>query len=446
VRNERGSAFLLTVIICMVITVVAGTLVIQSGVETRQAQREEHDLQAYYLALSGADAVAELIMNKPQIVDQIIGHSTTAELGNGHFTAQVLEEDGGLRIVSTGVVKDASRVVELTLLTSSKTPEIKHAAFVGGSGGGTEVVKVMGSGRISGAVGTNAVHAGAISLGGSAVIDGDVFVGTGADVSKVVTTQGSARVTGRVGHLLEEIHYSPPGFPEFPVLPSRPNFYTPWKDDLDYRIEEDGHYDYIEVTSSRTLKIDVGGGERRIRVREINIQGDVELINVGENGRLILYVDETFSTSGNRKINYRSDGVHDPATLTIYYAGANVFGNEQFNLCGNLVVKNAPVKITGSSAFRGSIFSGGDSVSVSGSASTLMGLIYAPDAAVEVLGSGVTHAVVSKSLTILGSARVEYDETIRTDYFPPGVLTGGGGQPAYTKGYYSSGQSASSGS
>ncbi len=90
-------------------------------------------------------------------------------------------------------------------------------------------------------------------------------------------------------------------------------------------IAADGHYDTIKTTGNRTLKIDLGGfGERKIRVRNLELGGPIELINVGgDNGRLILYVEESISKiNGNPYINYPSDnGPFNISALTLYYAG-----------------------------------------------------------------------------------------------------------------------------
>ncbi len=158
-------------------------------------------------------------------------------------------------------------------------------------------------------------------------------------------------------------------------------------------IAADGHYDTIKTTGNRTLKIDLGFGERKIRVRNLELGGPIELINVGgDNGRLILYVEESISKiNGNPYINYPSDnGPFNISALTLYYAGTKQFWNEQFKIGGNIVVKDAPIFIGHGVMLRGNLITGGDSVTISGGANATEGLIYAPEAKVVLENGGAT--------------------------------------------------------
>lgn len=96
--NEEGSAILLTLVI---------TLVLYALTESRHVQREEMDLQAYYLARSGADAVPQGIIDNPQHYQVLIGLSSEPVylgVNGGFFTVKILEENGTLSLTFTGVV------------------------------------------------------------------------------------------------------------------------------------------------------------------------------------------------------------------------------------------------------------------------------------------------------------------------------------------------------
>lgn len=72
------------------------------------------------------------------------------------------------------------------------------------------------------------------------------------------------------------------------------NYSTP--EDKDYLINEDGRYNRIDITNGgRTVIIDLQNKTRIIRVKDINIQADVKLINPG---RLLLYVDKSITMGG----------------------------------------------------------------------------------------------------------------------------------------------------
>ena len=451
VKDEQGSTLLLTMVVMLVLLLLGGTLSLYSMTNARQAQLAEYDLQAYYLARSGADALAQAIIKEPDRLEGIMGSgiSEPVELGDGQgiFTVEVLQEDSNIKIVSTGVVGGITRHVGLTLklLRENEIPDFTNAIVARGLGSSSHPsVQVSGSGKIRGRVVTNTVDQHSVLLSGNSRIKGDLVVGPVDNPWNVLKTDGSGMLEGSIESLENFVSYPAISFPDFPNdLPKRENFSTPWIEGEDYRISEDGHYDKINVTSSRTLKIDLNEGTREIRVRHITIEGPIELINVGENGRLILYVDEVFATSGGRNINFQSDGNHRPETLTVYYAGKPTFGDAHFNLCGNVIVKDAPVKIERGVVFRGSIFSGGSSVDIGGSASTKMGLIYAPAANVRVGGSAYTNAIVASYLDINGDAEVNYEDFFDTSWIPKeifGSSSEGEAGSGYYRGFWSAGK------
>ncbi len=419
-HDERGSALLLTVVVVVVLLFLAGSLGVIAMVESRMAQREAQAMQAYYLARSGADAMAQAIINDPAILKEDILNRTSIpsslQGGLGEFSVKVVPEGGGFLIESTGVVGDIERVVSLVLIQGAIGSPFEHAVFTIGTPSNPDI-KVDGSAKISGPVGTKS-----------------------DDVNSVVVVGGGS-ITGE-REFSSKLQYPQPNFPDFPGdLPSRPDFKMEWKKDLDYRITEDGYYQKITTSSGWTLKIDLQGGVRKLRVRQFTIAGPIELINVGEKGRLILYIDEGFSMGGNYNINYTSDGSNNPETLTIYYAGGQTFGNAQFNLCGNVVVKDAPIKLGNGSKFHGSIFSqSSKDVTIDGAAIAANGIVYAPKAKVTVTGSAQTGTIIASSMVVSGNSRVTFAGGPDLDSFPEGVLGtsfGQEGKHRYSRGLWS---------
>ncbi len=441
-KKERGSALILTIIIMLVLVVIGGALAVFGMVEVRQAQREEDELQAYYLARSAVDAIAQYIIENPQSIDELLDQK---DLGFGYlkgdkfFVEVKRENENTIKIRSTGVYNGVERSVQLGLLQKSQVLELDKVIYATRGGDSKNpALKIEGSAKIVGDVVANTTGKNSVTLSGEGEIQGNLIVGANADPTKVVEVlDNGPGVSGKLRNLSDAIDYPPAPFPDIPIdLEPQDDFSTPWKKELDYRITQSGHYNKIEVTDGRTLKIDLSEA-RTIVVHSLKVEGTVELVNVAEGSELKLYVLETFSTSGNRKINYGEDG--DPNNLTLYYAGSETFGDAQFKFGGNIVVKNAEIKIAEGCKIEGSIFShSSKDVLISGGASTTKGLIYAPDAQVAVReGAEVEGAVVASSLRLSGNSRVVF----RPEYFDegnlrPGLLPGAVGK-AFAKGTWS---------
>ncbi len=421
-KNEQGSTLLLTIVVTFVLLFLGGALTLHSLTEIRQAQKEEYELQAYYLARSGADIVAQAIINDAELFLEFLEINDGQELDFGHIpsemgsiiaAARVVE--GDYRITSTGTFRDASKTMELLLRNHQIELNLKQAIFAAGDstdGGREPVIKLEGGAHIEGDVVTNTTRERSIQFVGGTWVDGNLYVGPGGDPEKVVEVHDNGQgVLDEMETLLEAQSFPPVVFPELPTnLPSRRDFLL--EHGTPDTISADGHYDTIKTTGNRKLKIDVGFGERKIRVRNLELGGPIELINVGDNGRLILYVEESISKIGcNPNINYPGDeGPFNISALTLYYAGTKQFWNEQFKVAGNIVVKEAPVFIGQGVMLRGSLITGGDSVTISGGANATEGLIYAPGAKVVLENGGASGAVVARSLHMSGGTSVRYSE------------------------------------
>ena len=83
------------------------------------AQKEEASMQAFYLARSGADAIAQYMMNLPDDYESIPFNQPSSPVPLSGFDdrsiVEVREETPNLRIVSTGFVGGQQRTLELLL-------------------------------------------------------------------------------------------------------------------------------------------------------------------------------------------------------------------------------------------------------------------------------------------------------------------------------------------
>ena len=155
------------------------------------------------------------------------------------------------------------------------------------------------------------------------------------------------------------------------------------------------------------MVFDVGNSDLIIRVKKFAVTGsaDVEINRTGD-GRLLLYVDDIFTSTAH----FNEDG--PPAALIIYYRGttANLSFSDWVKLPAHFFAEKANLAIGGSGGLIGNIITLGDSVVINGGSHSVVRVVYAPNAHVEVSGGGgLRGAVVSGSCSVLGSSRVIYD-------------------------------------
>jgi Tfp pilus assembly protein PilX len=154
VIDERGLAVPLVLVIMVVLMLLGTTLLQYSVSDALQVSRDEKRMQAYYIARSGAEAIAEWIIKHPgEAIDLINApKSDPASLGRGTFEVDVAGDTDNISIKSTGKVNDVNQSVTLTL----KRMDIfkKWALFSASSE--DNIVINSGSAGIEGDLGANA--------------------------------------------------------------------------------------------------------------------------------------------------------------------------------------------------------------------------------------------------------------------------------------------------
>lgn len=121
--NKNGSTLIITVFLVMLMSMLALALFTIAVSDNKQVVQQDHQMQSYYLARSGADAVAEFLIKNPLEVDNINGNtSATYSYGDGvvEITATVTDRhlDGTpseIQLLSVGTVEERSKTVTLTL-------------------------------------------------------------------------------------------------------------------------------------------------------------------------------------------------------------------------------------------------------------------------------------------------------------------------------------------
>lgn len=408
----------MTIIVTIVLLFLGGSLGLLATSENRMAQREEQAMQAYYLARSGADAMAQYIIDYPSVLEDISGlNSERVYLGQGqdeYFTVRVDRNEAGLVVInSTGSSKGSQASIQLALDNDG----LFESAVVGLSSGtsSSPAITITGNPTIKGDVATNSSLPGSVRISGNIKLDGTLYVSADAeDPKKVVNQTGHGKIN------IVPLS-SPMNYPKI-VFPDPPTGLTKYGNKTDNTtIMADGHYDSIKT--SKTLKISLGGGTRIIRVGTLDLSQDVELLDVSPNGRLILYVENTITgLNGNSKINWTPGGKNDPKSLTIYYAGTNTLTiNGNFKMTANIVVDRANVDISGNIDLNGNLFSNGPQVEISGNIE--QSLVYVPKGRVSLPGNSKLGAVIANTLSITGNSDIVIPKGAEfAKSFPDGIF------------------------
>lgn len=311
-KDDKGSILVLVMFTMVVLLVMATALVSISSTDLVHALRQEKKAQAFYLARSGADAVATYLIANPGQTNTLLSSGPgTGSLDSGDFSVTVEPgADGGLLITSTGYYEGVASRVTLELLRTTgelETPYFDRAVF---SNSDLNISHPRSE-----------VHGDVESRG---TITGNPAPG----YQKFTNSQ-------RV--------YSSPSFPD--DIAATAAVLNVGNHQFAY-INNDGYYKRITVNPDGTLYINTGGGIVRVVVEDITVQGTVQIIG---GGRLLLYVLNSAlmqtphsSTAGGSLVVFVQDGKY---LQTIAHA--------QFN--GYVYAPNATVAIQSHAEFVGSI-------------------------------------------------------------------------------------------
>lgn len=435
----------LVLIVFMVFMVLGVTALSMGTADYRHSLYQDHKMQAFYLAKSGAQTLSAYLIEKSyhesfQNMNQLIENisdktSDVASFGDGSIviTTERKTENGQQKIdiISTGTYGNVSETVAVTLLIEVQSgggdfnPSSEENALVTLNEDAALALELTGGAFLNGNVMINATKENSIKFrgGGYRIRNGSLYIPHTSEPHFVIDTDKGDNFsnlppeydnpnlgTGWINDwaFWRDIEVSPNGvkfasmptypsaaypepvFPQFPRIgdlpvPANLDYTTPWIEGLYYPILQDGYYNSIVPSSSRTITVDMAGGDRIIRVGNLNLTGgNIELANKGENSTLYLYVDNSFSMGSDRTLNY--NGL--PDNVQIYYAGTNpVTINGASRFSGNIFVKEANITLTAGANMKGNITTLGTYVNVSGGSSANGMVLYAPNALVEMAGS-----------------------------------------------------------
>ncbi len=203
-RNEQSGYTLIMTLIVMVVLMILGTALLNLSVaENRFTNRNEDKLQAYYIARSGAQAIADyMVADDDGDADNLIGKTSDSnnQIGNGNFIVSVEQDPSNatlIHITSTathnGVTQDASLL--LTKGTTG-TPEVLNHAIVGDHYIGPNNGNANGA-TITGSIATKTT--GGIGIDPNKVtVTGDEITDTTMEIPLVNIPAGAIDITSTV--------------------------------------------------------------------------------------------------------------------------------------------------------------------------------------------------------------------------------------------------------
>lgn len=314
--NKRGSSLVMTIFLVMLLSVMALSLFTIMVSDKKQVVQQEDKMQSYYLARSGADVVAEYIIENPSRLSSIV----TAGTGNFSFgdineysvlsvSAEYYDspfagEAKSVLINSIGHVDN--RVDELSLLLERITMD--HAIF--------------------------SEHD--IDLGAMDVVDGDV----GSNGS--ITGDPNTRIGDDYEYMDMTIHTQ--AFPNY-------------SDEVD--IDENSDYTFTVQNSdidnihlnlpSGTITFEVPNEDDEISLVVDDFYAKGDIVIEGD-GRVTLYI----KTIAN--FQTPSMTVGDPDQLIIYLdAGAALSLSTPLGFSGRIIGPEATVSLSSNSTLTGSV-------------------------------------------------------------------------------------------
>ncbi len=322
--DQRGAVLVFILVVFVVLTILGVAILQASLSENKQAVYQESNVQDYYVARSGAEAMASYLIENPDGVEDVINRTAgsteyaSAEINGQEFRVKVTGEPSALTgkitmpIIESRAYRGGDEVgmVKLQLL---ETNLLLGAIF-------SDLMPKIGQNNlVTGDVGTNAST---IDFGSEDIV-GNITLGPGATESYMTSVEDNVTAPHTVDKLTKEIILQQPDTSKFVWdWPDWPEF-TDTDGKTKTRIDSNGMGYY------RTDNF-VGGSYR--------LYGDGEI-------HLLVNAAGTIDLNGVQDYISRASG---DVRMYIYYSGTsvvNINGQNTNDFC--LYAPNATVKING---------------------------------------------------------------------------------------------------
>jgi len=312
------------VLIIMIVLFMLGAVLLQyASTEVLQVSRSEKRMQAYYLARSGAEAMAEHLIANPSDVANYEGKDGSSSISDsngeviGQITVSVDDIDGKIIIESKGQVDDNGTIIEelLTLSLNEKSAGLFEDAIFS-----YNTLNVSGMREVFGDISSNE----------------DIIVG------------GTDRGEGDMEFPYQDRFYPEPEFPDEDKVPGNGTVLN--ADQNDETINQNMRYTSIKNKNQSTIYFNTTDGDLYIIVEgEIEIKGTFEIM--GPN-KVFLFLDGTGEMKTNNVYDYDPNQLFvllkESSDLTIKTGqrefGGFIYGpNADITLWSNAEVKGAIV-------------------------------------------------------------------------------------------------------
>lgn len=277
-NNQKGLALPLVLVVMLTASMLGVAVWQYSVTDAIQVARDIDRMQAYYLARSGADAMAEFIVKNPSRVTEMITKTATA------MATGTLGGDKNFRVNVTG------NPASLITITSE-----------GSSGGVTERLMLDLTPLTASEVFSNVIFSrAALTVPQRVSVTGDLESAGNINVRSDYTykiTRNSTRV------------FEPPIIPDLPLSAHQ---------DIDIAnneirtIQGNFRYSTINMDSNATLRFDNQGGTQQVVVNSLTTKGNVSIIG---DGRLELYITGSAELQTPLVVNH-----NNPNNLFIFLA------------------------------------------------------------------------------------------------------------------------------
>ena len=158
IKSENGFALAMTILVLAVLTILAVILLSLSLSETKLAAHQSDKKQAYYLARSGAEAVATYIIKTPNADSDLFDRTSNlnSNLSSGEFSVQVEGLATGptlynVLVRGTGTVKNVQNTAAV-LLVRKTMMEIGYNAIYSGEALDINNMKIIGDVQSAGTI------------------------------------------------------------------------------------------------------------------------------------------------------------------------------------------------------------------------------------------------------------------------------------------------------
>jgi len=312
-NNKKGAALVTVIVVFAVLMILGVTVLSLSVTETKQVVYQEEKVKSFYVARSGADAMASYLIDNPDELDTVINKTkvkpATGQIDGRPFELFVTGTEEEFIIESIAYTRDGKEDERL-YLTINEYDLLDHAIYA------KQILDTGNNLKINGNIGTNSSSI----LFGSNLVNGNIVLGPNATQADIEDAQANTESDHMVIKLSKEIIFPPIKVTDFSSY--LPDNIT----DIDTSVYglTDGKLlaslNKIDIAGGNTFYVH-GGGQVHLYIRDsITVSGDAT-VSTDPNTHLFIYYEksDTITFNGgpnsnivvyapNARINYNGGG------------------------------------------------------------------------------------------------------------------------------------------